>query len=166
MSASTLWLAIVATVIAVTVLAGIAVTMAAETYAEGTPERTVQDDLHAISDRDATNANSFLAADLAARCASSYREPIANRSGTALRATLDRATVRGETADVQVRITETYGSGPFSSNESNQTVVFNLARTDGQWRITEPAWSLYCPADPGGPRVPPAPGGAVPAPVR
>ncbi len=67
---------------------------------------------------------------------------------------------------MQVRVTETYGSGPFSSNESNQTVVFNLARTDGQWRITEPAWPLYCPPDLGGPRVPPAPGGAVPAPAR
>lgn len=165
MSASTRWLAVVATVIAVTVLAGIAVTLAAggaETYAEGTPERTVQDYLRAVSDRDATAANSLLASDLAKRCSSFGHDPIANRGGNALRATLDRAVVRGETADVHVRITETYGSGPFSSSESNPTVVFNLARTEGQWRITEPAWPLYCPPE----RVPPAPGGAAPAPVR
>ncbi len=57
MSASIRWLAIVAAVVAVTVVAGIAVTLAAggaESYAEGTPERTVQDYLHAISDRDPT----------------------------------------------------------------------------------------------------------------
>lgn len=157
MSASTRWLAIVATVIAATVLVGIAVTLVAggaETYPDGTPERTVQDYLRAISDRDATTANSFLAADLAERCAPYHRDLITNRSGTALRATLDRATVRGETADVRVRITETNGSGPFGSDESYQNVVFNLARTDGQWRITEPAWPLYCPPEARGPAVP------------
>ena len=151
MSASTRWLAVVTAVIAVAVLAGIAVTLAAggeRAYPEGSPERAVQDYLHAVGDRDATTATSFLSPELAARCSTTAREPIANRGSSGLRATLDRATTRGETAEVHVRITETYGSGPFGANESNQTVVFMLARTGGQWRITEPPWPLYCPPVP------------------
>ena len=161
MSASTRWLAIVAAVIAVAVFAGVIVTLTAggaETYPEGSPERAVQDYLRAVGDREATTAISFLSPELAARCSTTAREPIANRGSSGLRATLDRATTRGETAEVHVRITETYGSGPFGANESSQTVVFILARTDGQWRITEPAWPLYCP--------PGAPVPAAPTPVR
>ncbi|MBM4410592.1 MAG: hypothetical protein FJ037_04580 [Chloroflexi bacterium] len=148
MSASTRWLAILAAVIAVAVFAGILVTMGAggaDTYPEGSPERAVQDYLRAVGDREATTALSFISPELAARCSTTSREPIASRGSSGLRATLDRATTRGETAEVHVLITETYGSGPFGANESNQTAVFILARTDGQWRFTEPPWPLHCP---------------------
>lgn len=151
MSTSARWLVIVAVVIAIAVLAGIAVTLGTggeRTYPDGSAERTVQDYLHAVSDRDVTAATSLLSTELVARCSAMAREPIANRGSSGLRATLDRAVTRGETAEVHVRITETFGAGPFGSNDSSQTVVFVLGRAGGQWHITEPPWPLYCPPAP------------------
>ncbi|TAK81087.1 MAG: hypothetical protein EPO16_00295 [Dehalococcoidia bacterium] len=155
MSNSTRWLAGIGAAILLAVVAGLVITVTTgreTTYPEGTPERVVQDYLHAVSDRDATAATSFLSPELAARCSTTYRDPIVNRSA-GLRATLDRATVRGDKAEVQVRITETYGAGPFGSNESTQNVAFNLTKSDAGWRISEAAWPLYCPP-------------SVPAPVK
>lgn len=155
LSNSTRWLAGIGGAILLAVAVGLVVTATAgreATYAEGTPERVVQDYLHAVSDRDAGAAMSFLSSELAARCNTTFRDPIVNRSAS-LRATLDRATVRSDTAEVHVRITETYGTGPFGANESTQTVVFSLAKSDGEWRIAESAWPLYCPSP-------------LPAPVR
>lgn len=149
MSASTRWLLIVGAVIAAAVLVGVVVTATAgdaDTYPDGSPERAVQDYLQAVRDRDVTSAIAFLAPDLAERCSPTYREPITDRGATGLRATLDRATVRGEIAEVHVRITETYGGGPFGANESTMTVVFILERMDGRWLFTEPPWPLYCPS--------------------
>jgi len=138
MSAATRWLAIVGAVIAVAVLAGIVVTVTAgdaDSYPEGSPERTVQDYLQAVRDRDATAVVAFLAPALAQRCSSAYRDPIINR-----------ATTRGETAEVHVRITKSYGGGPFGSNESTMTTVFILTSTDGRWLFSEAPWPLFCPA--------------------
>lgn len=149
MSAATRWLAIVGAVIAVAVLAGIVVTVTAgdaDSYPEGSPERTVQDYLQAVRDRDATAVVAFLAPALAQRCSSAYRDPIINRGTNGLRATLDRATTRGETAEVHVRITKSYGGGPFGSNESTMTTVFILTSTDGRWLFSEGPWPLFCPA--------------------
>lgn len=154
MSSSTRWLVGIGAAIFLAVVAGLLITVTTgreATYSEGTPERVVQDYLHAVSDRDASAAMSFLSSELAARCTNTFRDPIVNRSAS-LRATLDRATVRGDTAEVHVRITETYGTGPFGANESTQTVVFSLAKSDGGWRIAESAWPLYCPPQPALPR--------------
>jgi len=147
MSGSTRWLIVVGAVLSVLVAAALAFTalLGHETaYPDGTPERVVQQYLHAVSDHDVGAATSFLTADLAARCETTYRDPIVNRTSS-LRATLDRAVTRDDTAEVHVRITETYGAGPFGSNESVQTVVFILARVDGAWRLSESPWPMYCP---------------------
>lgn len=151
MSASTRWLAVVAGVIALAVVAGVIVSLTAgdeKAYPPGSPERAVQDYLHAVADRDVTLATSFLSDELVARCSTVSRDVIANRSSSGLRASLERVTTRGETAEVHVRITETYGDGPFGSNESSQTVVFTLLRSGDEWRITEQPWPLYCPTVP------------------
>ena len=106
---STRWLVGVGVVLALFVAAALMFTAFAgrETvYSEGSPERAVQQYLHAVSDRDVGVATSFMTQELAARCATTYREPIVNRTSS-LRATLDRTTTRADTAEVHVRITET-----------------------------------------------------------
>jgi len=146
-STSTRWLVGTGVVLAALVAGALLLTvvMGGETvYPEGTPERVVQEYLHAVSDREVGPATSFLTDELAARCATTYRDPIVNRTAS-LRATLDKATTRGDSAEVHVRITETYGSGPFGSNESTQTVVFMLTKVTDAWRISESPWPLYCP---------------------
>jgi hypothetical protein len=155
MNASTRWLAIVAAGIAVAVIAGLAITLIAgeaELFPEGSPERVVQDYVRAVDDRDAMTATSYLSPELAARCTDHARDPMIHRGDGALRATLDRVTVRGDRAEVHVGITETFGSGPFGSSDSRHVVVFVLGRADDRWLITETPWPLYCPS--------------IPAPVR
>ncbi len=149
MSASNRWLAIVGAGIALAVIAGIAVTSFAQgerLYAEGSPERTVQDYLHAVSDRDASKATSYLAPELATRCEQTPRDGITNRSTTSMRATLDRTTYRGDRqAEVQVRLTESYNDSPFSGGNSTYTQVFVLTQVSAGWRFSESPWPLYCP---------------------
>lgn len=150
MTASNRWLAIVGAFIALAVIAGIVVTSFARgerVYAEGTPERSVQDYLRAVSDRDANRATSYLAPELATRCGQTPRDGITNRSSSSLRATLDRTTYRGDRqAEVQVRLTETYNESPFSGGNSAYTQVFVLTQADGAWRFSKSPWPLYCPA--------------------
>ncbi|MEI7925690.1 MAG: hypothetical protein WCI61_05840 [Chloroflexota bacterium] len=149
MATSTRWLAIVAAVIVIAVGGGIVVTTVVggeRAYAPGTPERTVQDYLHAVSDRDATAAFTFLAPDLLAKCEPKPRESISNRGSNTLRATLDRAVTRDGVADVRVRLTESYNSdGPFSSGENTFTQSFILQQVSGEWRFSEAPWPIYCP---------------------
>lgn len=156
MTASNRWLVIIGTAIASAVVVGIAVTMLASGerhYAEGTPERAVQDYLRAVADRDTTAALTYLAPDLAARCEPRPRESISSRSANSLRATLDRSTVRDATAEVRVRVTESYNSdGPFGGSDSSFTQVFVLKQVGGQWRFSEAPWPLSwldCPPHPG-----------------
>jgi hypothetical protein len=146
---STRWLALVAAGIAVAVIAGIAMTTLAggeRTYAPGSPERTVQDYLRAVSDRDATTALSFFAPDLLSKCEPKPRESISNRGSSSLRATLDRAVTRDSTAEVRVRVTESYDNGsPFGGGDSTFTQTFILTKTGDQWRFSEAPWPTYCP---------------------
>ena len=120
------------------------------TYPEGSPERAVQDYLHAVSDRDALTAFSYLNADLQTRCTAAPRDPIVNRGSTSIRATLDRATVRADRmAEVHVRIQETYNAdSPFSDGGTSSTQAFVLTQSGGQWRFAEPPWPIYCPQPP------------------
>ena len=76
----------------------------------------------------------------------SHREQVA-ACEAAIRATLDRALVRADTAEVRVRLTESYGNdSPFSSGQSSNNQTFTLKQTDGAWRLTDSPWPLYCPA--------------------
>lgn len=149
MAASNRWLVIVGVAIALAVLAGILVTTFAggeRQYAEGTPERTVQDYLRTVSDRDATAAFAYLTPELTTQCEPKPRESISSRSGDSLRAVLDRTTVRGDTAEVRVNVIERYDAGgPFGGGESNFAQVFVLKQVNGQWRFSESPWPIYCP---------------------
>ncbi len=150
MTASNRWLVIVAVGIVLAVAAGVVVTMVAggeRRYAEGTPERTVQDYLRAVSERDATRALSYVAPSVTAQCTEIPRDVISNRGTSSIRAALDRSTLQADrTAEVRVRITESYGDGgPFGGGESSHSQVFLLAQDQGQWRFSEAPWPIYCP---------------------
>src|SRR5262245_13840103 len=109
MTASTRWLAGVAAVVILAVVLGLGVAVQgnrAPSYAEGTPERAVQDYLAAIGDRDATAGMRFFSTELQARCRDYPRDAISRQSRQGLRATLERTTIHGDTAEVRVRITE------------------------------------------------------------
>lgn len=149
MTASNRWLMIVGGVIALAVVAGIAVTVLAggeQQYAAGTPERTVQDYLRAVNDHDATTALALFAPALAEQCDTIPRDPIADRGDSSIRATLDRTTMRDDTAEVRVRLTESYGSdSPFGGGDYTTTHAFLLTQVDGEWRFSEAPWPTFCP---------------------
>jgi len=158
MSGSTRWLIAVAGVIAATVIVSILVTALAggdEEFPEGSPEAAVQDYLGAIADRDATAALAFLSSDLTERCGEIPREAVVQRGDNRFRATLTDTVVREDTTEVDVEITEIYGSDPFGGNEYDFQQLFVLVQEDGEWRFDETPWPLFCPQPV-----------SVPAPVR
>ncbi|HRC62676.1 MAG: hypothetical protein K1X87_02920 [Dehalococcoidia bacterium] len=110
----------------------------------GTPERTVQLYLKAVEDHDATEAFSYLAPSLSARCASFPREEITQRGSSSIRATLDEVRVDGDRATVRVGLSETFGNAPFGTSDPKQSLTFELQQIEGQWRFTEAPWPLYC----------------------
>lgn len=150
MSGSTRWLVIVGVVVALAVVGSIAVSVTADhgpDYAEGTPERAVQDYLRAVADRDATRALAFFSTALSDRCASVSRESITRRGDSGFRATLDRTSQRDGRTIIDVSLTEVYGSGPFGRSESTQSLVFELVQENGVWRLSEAPWPFYCPTE-------------------
>jgi len=158
MSGSTRWLVAVAGVIGAAVVVSVVVAALAggeDEFPEGTPEATVQSYLRAIADRDATAAFAFLSTDLDERCGEIPREAVVQRGDNRFRATLTETTVRDDTTEVEVEITEIYGSDPFGGGEYSFRHVFVLVEEAGEWRFDEAPWPLYCPQ--------PA---TVPAPIR
>jgi hypothetical protein len=147
MQRSTVVLALVAGAL-VLLIAGAALVAALsgneERFADGTPQRAVQQYLHAIDDNDASAAFEFLAPALVERCGSLPRDIVTRRGDSALRATLDRVVNREGTATVYVELSETYEAAPFGISDPEQSLVFELAQVDGAWRFSEMPWPLYC----------------------
>lgn len=114
-----------------------------EQFEAGTPERTVQDYLQAIEDRDPTAAFAFLSPGLLARC-DPPREVVTQRGGTSIRATLADREVTGNTATVRVELTESFRDSPFGGGGSKQTLSFELEQVDGAWRFSQMPWPLFC----------------------
>jgi hypothetical protein len=115
-----------------------------ERFADGTPERAVQEYLHAIEDQDATAAFKFLAPALTERCGQPPREMVTQRGDNAFRASLQRTVTEDGAATVYVDLTETFRDPPFGISDPRQSVVFELTEVDGVWRFAEMPWPLYC----------------------
>lgn len=148
MSGSTRWLIAVAGIIGAAVVVSVLVATLAggeEEFPEGSPEAAVQGYLRAIADRDAPAALAFLSTDLTERCGEIPREAVVQRGDNRFRATLTETTVRDNTTQVEVEITEIYGSDPFGGNEYDFQQVFVLVQEGGEWRFDETPWPLYCP---------------------
>ncbi len=148
MSGSTRWLVAVAGVVGAAVVVSILVAALAggeKEFPEGTPEAAVQSYLRAIADRDASAALAFLSTDLTERCGDIPRETVVQRGNNRFRATLTQTTVRDDTTEVDVEITESFGSDPFGGNEWSFHEVFVLVQESGDWRFDETPWPLFCP---------------------
>ena len=115
--------------------------MAAELARQGIPfllERATAPLAGAVSDLDEQA--------LAAQCEPKPRESISNRGSSTLRASLDRAITRDSTAEIRVRLTESYNNdSPFGGGDSSFTQTFVLTMVEGQWRFAEAPWPTYCP---------------------
>ena len=120
-------------------------------FAEGAPERVVQDLLRAAEDEDIEAAYGMLSQELQEKCA---LEDYAGASGYRhyddgdrdIRATLRDSKVVGDTTFVNVRITQFYGGGPFGSSESTYNEGYALRREGAEWKFTEYPWPYdYCP---------------------
>jgi hypothetical protein len=149
MSASTRWLVGVGVAVAAIVVVGVVVAAAGgrvRTYPEGSPERTVQQYLEAVSRHDAAAAYEYLDDDLAERC-DDFRpqDPISSSGRDGVRAALEETTHRDGIAYVRVKLTESYGDSPFDGGESTHTQSFELTQRAEGWRFTESPWPLYCP---------------------
>ena len=129
----------------------LALTSGETEFADGTPERAVQDLLRAAENDDVETAYGMLSAELQGQCA---LEDYADGSGYRhyddgdrdIRATLRDSKVVGDTTFVDVRITEYYDGGPFDSAESTYNERYALRREGGGWRFTEYPWPYdYCP---------------------
>lgn len=147
MQRSTMALALIAASLALLVVGAALIAALAgneERFADGTPERAVQEYLHAIDDKDASAALRFLAPALIGRCGVPPREMVTQRGDAAIRASLDRI-VRGDgAATVYVNLSETFPDAPFGIADPEQSLVFELAEADGTWRFTEMPWPLFC----------------------
>lgn len=150
-SASTRWLVGVGAALIVIVVLSLAVALIGRgerTYAEDTPEGVVQRYLRAVLDRDATTATGYWSDELQERCdetdiGSQIRQPRDFRAS--LRETRE---VDGLT-EVEVRLTERWGTDPFGGGQYTRSERYILDEFDGEWQIVEPGWPIYwCPPAP------------------
>lgn len=109
-----------------------------------TPEGVVQDYLEAVLARDHDAAVAHLSEADADHCgAEGFQRAYVPE---ALTATLDEVRLRGDRADVLVRLREPTGPPPFGGPGMRSTEAFELVRDGGAWRLTGRPWPLHwCP---------------------
>ena len=114
-------------------------------YAVGSPEAAVQDYLRVWTDGDDEAALSAFSARVRAdltladyRSMTSdfrrYQEP---PSGPTRRVFIDRATITGEKATVDLTVEESWQGGPLERNVNRSARRLPLIREDGAWKIDE-----------------------------
>lgn len=146
MSASSRWLVAAGAVVAAIVLGAVAVGAfidREQTYPAGSAEAAVQGYLRAVADQDATTAFTYISDELVDECGEFPRESITQRGDYRFRATLVETIARDGTTEVNVEITERWGSPPFDGGDSTYRQSFVLIQAAG-WRFSEVPWPLYC----------------------
>jgi len=146
---STQWLlGVLAAVVGLIALAVIvSVTAGGESDLDpATPEGAVQAYLRTVTERDAEGAWALFAPDLQARCSLSSVRDALRYGPRDFRAQLGDVEPHAETTDVFVEVTERYG-GVFGG-ESTFEQVFPMTQLDGEWRLVDAPWPLWCPAEP------------------
>lgn len=110
----------------------------------GTPERTVQAYLQAVSDGDTEEAAELI--EPGSDCESEDLDR-AYYPDSARVVLLDSET-EGERARVEVEVISSSG-GPFDSSEYTEKHIFRLVRSGGTWLLGGAPWPLYdCPGGP------------------
>lgn len=154
MSDSTRWLAIgVAAVIVVAVVSAIlASTRDPVELPAGSPEAVVQAYLRAVADGDTDQASALLSEELESRCdEESVGMPLRRfpGDGPSFRAELLDVEQEGDTARVEVRITEFTGEPPLGNPGYDHFETYELVRENGDWRIDAFSWPYeHCPVHP------------------
>ncbi len=114
-----------------------------ETLDLGTPEGTAQAYLQAIFDGDEDLASSYANEDLISNCST---RDLTHFTPDSARVVIERTEIDGDTATVDVVITETWGEGPFGggSNTFDETLV--MARSGETWVISRMPWpiDMFC----------------------
>jgi hypothetical protein len=105
------------------------------------PEGVVQAYLQAMLDNDHHRAHGLLSEETAERCTvSELRQAWIPESITA---SLDEVRVRGEEAEVRVRLRTVAGPEPFGDGGFTTVETFVLIREEGRWRLTEAPWPAF-----------------------
>lgn len=133
-------LVVIVSVIVVLVVASVAVVLTRgepELLDASTPAGVVQRYAAAVIEGDDAEAAGYLTEAALELCTEYQRGPEED-----LRVSLSETDVFGETADVAVTITTTYGSGPFGVSEYQEGATFELMFVDGAWKIATAPWQL------------------------
>jgi hypothetical protein len=144
------WLAGIIAAVVILALASVVVTLLVdrqvEMLPEGSPERAVQNYLLAVRDREYATAYALISPQLQENCTlEDFERSFGFRNESGIRVRLDDVRLTSTGAEVSVRVTEVYASGPFPS-ESTFTQRYFLTQVDGNWRLRElgwPNWGCY-----------------------
>jgi hypothetical protein len=101
-----------------------------------TPEGTIQGYFQAVNDGDLSRATTYLTDELAATCDFDRWLP---ETGSVV---IMDVSIDGDEAVVDVRISVSYGEGPFNggSYDENERVV--MERIGDRWLISKPLWPM------------------------
>lgn len=131
--------ALVGVVVLLAVAAGVVSSRREATVLDrGTPEGVTQAYVQAVLDDDPAAAAALLSP--ASGC--DINDVAQSYLPEAVRVVLESTTVDADTAVVTLRVTDTYGGGPFDSSEYSHTERVTLARDDGAWLVVGSSWLL------------------------
>ena len=131
--------------VVVAVLIGVAIVIALqppEVLDPATPDGTAQGYFQALHDGDDALVNSYFTDDLKDRCDDArYLDDFGRYEQ---RKTTDVSIISteidGDEAIVELRITVTYGEGPFDAGSDRFDETLVMEHQGDRWLITEPAW--------------------------
>jgi len=112
-----------------------------------TPEGTVQGYFQAVLDQDVDRAFAHMSDELTRRC-DQMNAHDSLRFGPAdeARIVVLDTRVAGDGATVRVEVTETYGTGIFTSDSHSFKETLSMERRGDGWAIAKPPWPIHeCP---------------------
>jgi hypothetical protein len=117
---------------------------------EGSPERTVQIYLEAVSDDDIEAARAMLSTEFRERCTleEMFSRSFGRQSLEDSRVTYDKTNYADDKAFVVFEVTQTRNSGPFGIDEFSHDEQYALVREEGEWRLSASAWPYHNCAQP------------------
>lgn len=117
---------------------------------EGSPERTVQIYLEAISDDDIEAARAMLSSEFRERCTleQMFSRSFGRQSLEDSRVTYDKTNLVEDKAFVVFEVTQTSNSGPFGIDEFTRDEQYTLVRDEGEWRLSASSWPYHSCAQP------------------
>lgn len=110
------------------------------TYAEGSPEATVQAYFRTVIDRDAGGAYQLFSPELQDRCGRPTSADIGYQSVS--RVVLGEVTTKGDAATVRVTVSESTGD-LLVTDEVSRPETLHLERVNGRWLIDELPWPYF-----------------------